>query len=74
MPRISPENGQNGQHRKSSFTGAETIVFMLLAGVALGLLVGYGLDRLLGTSPVLMLVGVFAGFAIGLYAVFIETK
>ena len=47
---------------------------MLLAGVALGLLVGYGLDRLLGTSPVLMLVGVFAGFAIALYAVFIETK
>jgi len=74
VPRTPPENGQNGQRQKSSFAGAETIVFMLLAGVVLGLLAGYGLDRLLGTSPVLMLVGLFAGFAVGLYAVFIETK
>jgi F0F1-type ATP synthase assembly protein I len=46
----------------------------MLAGVVLGLAVGYGLDRLLGTSPAFLIVGVFVGFGLGLYAVFLETR
>lgn len=46
----------------------------MLAGVVLGLLVGLGLDRLVGTSPAFLLIGVFVGFGLGLYAVFLETK
>ena len=47
---------------------------MLLAGIAVGLLIGYGLDRLLHTTPIFMILGVFAGFGIALYAIYLETK
>jgi len=47
---------------------------MLLAGVVVGLLIGYGLDRLLHTTPVFLVIGVFAGFGIALYGVYLETK
>ena len=46
----------------------------MLAGVILGLLAGYGLDRLFGTMPLFLIAGVFAGFGLGLYAVYLETK
>ena len=51
-----------------------SIAFTVLAGIVVGLLVGYGLDRLLHTSPAFSVIGVFAGFAAALYAVFLETK
>ncbi|MEO1250772.1 MAG: AtpZ/AtpI family protein [Pseudomonadota bacterium] len=38
----------------------------LLAGLAVGTLIGYLLDRWLGTSPWLLLVGIGLGFAAGL--------
>jgi len=74
VPRRRSKDGQNGQQQRPSPASAESIAFTLLAGVALGLLVGYGIDRLLGTLPVFALAGVFVGFAIGLYAVYLETK
>ena len=74
MPHQRSEDGHNGQHQRRSPAGADTIAFTLLAGVVLGLLAGYGIDRLVGTVPVFTLIGVFAGFALGLYVVFLETK
>lgn len=74
MPHQRSEDGHNGQHQRRSSTGADSIAFTLLAGVVLGLLAGYGIDRLVGTVPVFTLIGVFAGFALGLYVVFLETK
>jgi F0F1-type ATP synthase assembly protein I len=47
---------------------------MLLAGVAVGLGVGYVIDRLAKTSPLFLILGVFVGFAAALYAVFLETR
>ena len=73
MARDRPEHGHNG-HDKSGLATAETVAFMLLAGIVVGLLVGYGLDRLMHTTPVFTLVGVFAGFGMALYGVFLETK
>lgn len=52
----------------------ETVAFMLLAGIGLGAGIGYGIDRLVGTFPALMVVGVFLGFGIALYAVFLEAR
>lgn len=52
----------------------QTIAFMLLAGIGLGAGIGYGIDRLAGTFPAFMLVGVFVGFGIALYAVYLETR
>lgn len=52
----------------------EAIAFMLLAGVGVGAGIGYGIDRLVGSFPALMVVGVFVGFAVALYAVYLETR
>jgi ATP synthase protein I len=45
---------------------ASGIGFVLVLSIVIGFLIGYGLDRLLGTSPWLMIVftllGVTAGF------------
>jgi F0F1-type ATP synthase assembly protein I len=74
VPRERSGNGQNGQRKRPPAGSADTIAFTLLAGIVVGLLAGYGLDRVLGTLPVCTLLGVFAGFAAGLYAVFMQTK
>jgi F0F1-type ATP synthase assembly protein I len=47
---------------------------MMLAGIAVGVAVGYGVDWLVKTFPLFTVVGVFAGFGLALYAVFLETK
>ncbi|MGD0997101.1 MAG: AtpZ/AtpI family protein [Thermoleophilia bacterium] len=73
MPRAPGDHGQNG-HNKRGLASGETIAFMVLAGIVVGLLVGYGLDRLLHTTPVFIVIGVFAGFGVALYAVFLETR
>jgi F0F1-type ATP synthase assembly protein I len=68
-PARRSEEPAGGQLQKG-----ETIAFMLLAGVAIGALAGWGIDALVGTFPAFMIVGVFAGFGLALYAVFIETR
>jgi hypothetical protein len=52
---------------------------MLLGGVVTGLGLGAGIDWLLGTLlggtfPLATVIGVFAGFALALYAIYLETK
>ena len=42
------------------------MVIELVTGLAIGLGMGYGLDRLLGTTPWLMIVFIFLGFAAGI--------
>jgi ATP synthase protein I len=42
-----------------------SVGFTLVAFVLVFTLIGYGLDRLVGTSPWLMVVGVFVGAALG---------
>jgi ATP synthase protein I len=73
MARESRDHGQNGQS-KGGLASAQSIAFMVLAGIAVGLLVGYGLDRLLHTTPAFLVIGVFAGFGAALYGVFLKTK
>ena len=41
------------------------MVVELVAGLGVGFLMGYGLDTVLGTTPWLMIVFVFLGFAAG---------
>jgi ATP synthase protein I len=73
MARESGDHGQNGQG-KGGLASAQSVAFTMLAGVAVGLLAGYGLDRLLHTTPLFIVVGVFAGFGAALYGVFLKTK
>jgi F0F1-type ATP synthase assembly protein I len=72
LPRKRPEHP--GEKRRDSSASAESIAFLLLAGIVAGLAVGAGIDWLLKTSPLCTVIGVFAGFALALYAVYLETK
>jgi F0F1-type ATP synthase assembly protein I len=69
----SSEDGDKGGGRRSA-ASAESMAFLLLAGLAVGLGVGAGVDWLAGTSPVFLVIGVFAGFGLALYAIYLETK
>jgi F0F1-type ATP synthase assembly protein I len=70
----SPENGRGGDRKKGSSASAESVAFLLLGGVVTGLGVGAGIDWLVKTFPLFTVVGVFAGFALALYAIHLETK
>jgi ATP synthase protein I len=73
---LTPQHPEDGDKKtpQRSAASAESIAFLLLAGVAVGLGFGAGLDWLLGTFPLFVIVGVFAGFGLALYAVYLETK
>jgi F0F1-type ATP synthase assembly protein I len=60
--------------KKGSSTSAESVAFLLLGGVVTGLAVGAGSDWLVNTFPLFTVIGVFAGFALALYAIYLETK
>ncbi len=47
---------------------------MVLGGIVTGLGIGAGIDWLLDTLPWMSVIGVFAGFALALYAIYLETK
>lgn len=47
---------------------------MVLGGIVTGLGLGAGVDWLVGTLPLFSAIGVFAGFALALYAIYMETK
>jgi F0F1-type ATP synthase assembly protein I len=61
---------QNGGRGGPSSGGWEWVTFYLLGGVFLGTASGLGLDYLFHTSPLFLIVGVFAGFAVGLYGIY----
>ncbi len=44
--------------------------FIVIIALGIGLAVGLGLDRVFGTKPVLTLVGVTIGFALGIATVY----
>jgi F0F1-type ATP synthase assembly protein I len=69
-----PSSGQGRRPEDHSSTSVETVAFLLLAGVAVGGGVGLLVDWLAGTLPLFLVIGVFAGFALALYALYLETK
>ncbi|MFA4965385.1 MAG: hypothetical protein WC709_07105 [Thermoleophilia bacterium] len=65
--------------RRGSSISAESVAFLLLGGVVTGLGAGAGIDWLVDavashTFPLFTVIGVFAGFALALYAIYLETK
>jgi len=73
MARETGDHGHSGQ-RRSGFAAGQTATVTLLTGIVVGVLVGYGLDRLLHTVPWFSMTGLFVGFGVALVAVFFETK
>lgn len=70
--RRDDRDERRGAQRSSA--SAESVAFLLVGGVVTGLGVGAGIDWLVKTWPLFAAVGVFAGFALALYAVYLETK
>ena len=73
---MSPQSPQDkrGDGKRGSPASAETVAFMLLGGVVMGLGAGAGIDWVVKTFPLFTVIGVFAGFALALYAIYVETK
>lgn len=67
-----PEDGKKKEPQRSA--SAESVAFLLLAGVAVGLGFGAGVDWLFDTFPLFVVIGVFVGFGLALYAIYLETK
>jgi ATP synthase protein I len=66
LERMRGEPEQPGPHKGSSAMGrAMRLSTELLAGLLVGCLLGLGLDKWLGTSPLFLLVGIGVGFAAG---------
>ncbi len=65
------------QARRELWRGAGdawTYVTELLAGIAVWGGIGYGLDRLFGTWPILFVIGAVIGHAAGVYVVIVRSK
>jgi F0F1-type ATP synthase assembly protein I len=53
---------------------AENVAYTIMGGVALGAGIGVGLDLLLGTLPVFLAIGMFAGLAFALYVTYLRVR
>jgi ATP synthase protein I len=61
--RAEPPAGRHGKFTQGSL--AWRMVIELVVGMLLGLAIGYGLDALLGSRPVFLVVFALLGFAAG---------
>jgi hypothetical protein len=69
---ISTEvRGRNLNGSYTRFAGLGFTFMILIGAFTLG---GYGLDRLLGTVPLFVLLGMVVGFAGALYYLFVKMK
>jgi F0F1-type ATP synthase assembly protein I len=52
----------------------ESLAYFIVAGIAVGFGLGYGLDRLVGTFPILAALGMFAGLVFAVYVVYLRMR
>jgi F0F1-type ATP synthase assembly protein I len=73
---VTPDHPEDGKKKDppGSAASAESVAFLLLAGVAVGLGFGAGIDWVFNTFPLFVVIGVFVGFGLALYAIYLETK
>lgn len=56
-------------HMKKDYSQAQLawrMVIELVAGLGIGFIIGYGLDTLIGTKPIFLVIFIFFGFAAGI--------
>ncbi len=63
--RIAPTRAESPQYNQGSLGMALRIGVEMVAGVGVGTAIGYGLDRWLGTAPVLTIIFFFMGAGAG---------
>ena len=63
---VTPDNPEDGKKKdpQRSAASAESVAFLLLAGV----------DWVFDKFPLFAVIGVFVGFGLALYAIYLETK
>jgi F0F1-type ATP synthase assembly protein I len=66
------EHGAVGPPR--SRVSGVAVTGQILAGMALGAGVGFGIDWLAGLAPLLTIVGMCAGLGFSLYAIYLESR
>lgn len=66
--------GSVGDDERGPSPSGESVAFLILGGVVTGGGVGAGVDWLIDQFPLCTVIGVFVGFALALYAVYLETK
>ncbi len=68
----SPKPRPQDAHSQAQL--AWRMVIELVAGLGIGFGIGYGLDALFGTSPFLMIIFIFLGFAAGIQTMMRSAK
>jgi len=66
--------GAAGDEERRPSPSGESVAFLILGGVVTGGAVGAGVDWVVRQFPLCTVIGVFVGFALALYAVYLETK
>jgi len=66
--------GSAGDDGPRNSPSGESVAFLILGGVVTGAGVGAGVDWIVDQFPLFTAIGVFVGFALALYAVYLETK
>ena len=56
----------HGDEHYSQASLAWRMVIELVAGLGIGFVIGYGIDRLLGTLPIFLVIFIFLGLAAGI--------
>jgi len=67
-----PDSAEDEGRRPSP--SGESVAFLILGGVVTGGAVGAAVDWVIDQFPLCTAIGVFVGFALALYAVYLETK
>ena len=72
LDRLQQEEDKRNRRRMpdASYRAGQAVLSNLIGAPAGGFIIGFVLDKLLGTKPWLMLAMLFAGFAVGVWNVF----
>jgi ATP synthase protein I len=73
LQRAEARRAATGQPDRTRQFG-QRMAGQMIGGPAGGLLFGWGLDTLFNTKPLFMIIGLFAGFGVGLRNVYYWTK
>lgn len=71
---MTPRPGSAEDEERRPSPSGESVAFLILGGVVTGGGVGAGVDWFIDAFPLCTVIGVFVGFALALYAVYLETK
>jgi len=74
MIQVMPRTDSHGDERSSNFARLFGVGFAFILTVGMLTAIGFFVDRLLGTLPLFLIVGLGLGFAGGLYYVYRALK